>query len=182
MSADKRDDEMNDPFDDLFGKPCLLEGEDKERYQRLCTAIIRDLKPKNVFEWINARDQVDKIWEEQRYKRAATALINGGLFKAVEFYLREICQKQSRVMPSAGLALKYFSNNAKERKEVFSLLAQYGITIDELHAKAAQIEAGSIQTFDRMVAARENGRRLLRKEAEQYAKRQNLDPNETTEN
>ena len=42
-------DEMNDPFDDLFGKPNLLEGEDKERYERLRTAVIRDLKPKNVF-------------------------------------------------------------------------------------------------------------------------------------
>jgi hypothetical protein len=46
------EDEMNDPFDDLYGKPFLLEGEDEERYQRLRDAVIRDLKPNDVFEWI----------------------------------------------------------------------------------------------------------------------------------
>jgi hypothetical protein len=174
------DDEMDDPFDDLFGKPCLLEGEDKESYQRLRTAMIRDLKPKTVFEWINVRDYVDKIWEEQRYKRAAAGLINGSLFQAIEFYLRVICHKQFRVKPTRDLASKYFSNNPKARNEVISLLAKNGITIGELHAKAAQLELEGLQTFDRMIAARENGRRQLRKEAEQYAKRQ-ADPNETTE-
>jgi hypothetical protein len=35
--------------------------------------------------------------------------------------------------------------------------------------------------FDRLVAARENGRRLLRKEAERRSRRQDNDPDEITE-
>jgi hypothetical protein len=35
--------------------------------------------------------------------------------------------------------------------------------------------------FDRMVAARENGRRMLRKEAERFTRRQGDDPDEPTE-
>jgi hypothetical protein len=70
--------------------------------------------------------------------------------------------------------LKYF-RNAKEKKQVTSLLAQYGITIAELHAKAVQLESGGLQMLDRLVAARENSRRMLRKEA----LRQDRDPDET---
>jgi hypothetical protein len=44
-----------------------------------------------------------------------------------------------------------------------------------------QIESGGIQMLDRMVAARENGRRMLRKEAAQNAQRQDRNPDATTE-
>ena len=176
-------DEINDPYDDLFGKPNLLEGEDKERYERLRTAVIRDLKPNNIFEWSNALDQVDKLWEEQRYKRATAALISGGLLKALEFYLEQIFRNETLNETlndkSSRYALQYFSSDARKRKEVIGHLAQFGITIDQLHAKAAQFESGTIQLFDRMVAARENGRRLLRKEAERFSRKQASDPDET---
>jgi hypothetical protein len=179
MSSDKPEDKNIDQLEHLFGKPPLLEGEDEERYQRLRAAVVRDLKPKSAFDWINVQDQVDKIWEEQRYKRAATALINAGLLKALEYYLEAI--RESPFDSPSQLALKYFSANAKERKEVTSLLAQYGITIAELQAKAAQLEGGGLQMLDRMVAARENGRRLLRKEAERCTLRRDHDPDETPE-
>jgi hypothetical protein len=61
------------------------------------------------------------------------------------------------------------------------VLAEYGITMAELHAKAAQLESSGLAMFDRMVAARENGRRLLRKEAERGSLRDDDDPDETTE-
>ena len=66
MPLDEEDDKISQ-FEDLFGKPPLLEGEDAERYQRLCTEVIRELKPKSFSDFINAKDQIDKIWEEQRY-------------------------------------------------------------------------------------------------------------------
>jgi hypothetical protein len=60
-----------------------------------------------------------------------------------------------------------------------SVLAQHGITMTELYAKAAQLEGSGLAMFDRMVAARENGRRLLRKQAERRAR--DHEPAETTE-
>ena len=74
MPAEKSENQNNDQFEFLFGKPSLLEGEDEERYLQLRAAIVAELEPKSVFDWINAKDQVDKLWEEERYKRAATAL------------------------------------------------------------------------------------------------------------
>jgi hypothetical protein len=92
MSSDKPENETNDQFEFLFGRSALLEGEDEERYLRLRAAVVDELKPKTVFDWINAKDHVDKLWEEQRYKRAATALINGAMLKALEYCFKDICE------------------------------------------------------------------------------------------
>ena len=72
-----------------------------------------------------------------------------------------------RLGPGVGLA-----RHPEERKEVVSLLAQYGITPSELLAKAAQLESNGVLTFERLVSSRVNGRRMLRKEAERVAGRQ----------
>jgi hypothetical protein len=72
-------------------------------------------------------------------------------------------------------ALQYFSSSAKERREVISLLAQHGITHSELLAKAAQLESNGVLTFERLVSSRVDGRRMLRKEAERDAGRQDQD-------
>jgi hypothetical protein len=120
-------------------------------------------------------DQVNKLWEERRYRRAATALINGGMRNAVEYFLKSIDD-----MPD-GLILKYRSASTKERKEVLSLLAQHGITMAELQAKAAQLEGGGIQMFDRLVAARESGRRMLLKEAQRSSRRHEDDADDDAE-
>jgi hypothetical protein len=172
MSTAKLQNDASDQFETLFGKPPLLDGEDKERYQLLRAAIVSELNPVSVFDWINVRDQVDKLWEEERYKRAAAALIHGGLPKALDFYLKEICH----IDYAEELIDKYHNGGAKGRKEVMSVLAEFGITMAELHAKAAQLEGAGLAMFDRMVAARESGRRLLRKEAQRSSLPPDPDP------
>jgi hypothetical protein len=95
----------------------------------------------------------------------------------VEYYLQEI-EKNDLQHFTGGLkrkAKQYFSTNPKERKEVVSLLAQYGITPSEILAKAAQLESHGVLTFERLVASRVNGRRMLRKEAERDEGRQDHD-------
>jgi hypothetical protein len=176
MSSDKPKHETNNQFEFLFGPPALIQGEDEERYLRLRAAVVDEMKPKTVFDYINAKDQVDKLWEEQRYKRAADALIDGGMVKALEYYLHEVCE----VDLAEDLSHKYFNGDAKGRKEVMSELAQHGITTAQLQAKATQLEGGGLALFDRLVSTRESGRRLLRKETERNNRRGG-DRDETTE-
>jgi hypothetical protein len=130
-------------FEILFGEPPLWDGEDNERYQALRTAIVDELKPTNVFEWINVRDQVGKLWEESRYKHAATALIQGGLGKTVQHYLKE-----GGHVFFDKLIDKYHNGGDKGRKEVMAALAKSGITIAELRAKAAQLEGAGLAMFE----------------------------------
>jgi hypothetical protein len=93
--------------------------------------------------------------------RAPAGLIQGGLPKAVEIYLRDICDHEY----AEALISKYHNGGTKGRNEVMAVLAESGITLAVLYAKAAQLEGSGLAMFDRMVAARESGRRLLRKEA-----------------
>jgi hypothetical protein len=171
--------EIPKQYESLFGQPPLLEGEDREAYLALRSAVIEDRKPDSLMEWIGVNDLVNKLWEEQRYRRASTALIRSGTLKAIEFFLKDICL--ALFDEPSQMAMKYFSTDPKERKEVTSLLAQHGITASEIQAKAAQLEGPGVLMFDRMVAARESGRRLLRKEAEHYARRQENDPGDISD-
>jgi hypothetical protein len=171
--------EIPKQLESLLGQPQLLEGEDREAYLALQSAVIEDRKPDRLMEWIGVNDLVIKLWEEQRYRRASTALIRSGTLKAIEYFLKDICL--ALFDEPSQMAMKYFSTDPKERREVTSLLAQHGITASEIQAKAAQLEGPGVLMFDRMVAARESGRRLLRKEAEHYARRQENDPGDISD-
>jgi hypothetical protein len=166
--------EIPKQLENLLGPPPLLEGEDREAYLALRSALIEDRQPKTVMDWIHVHDLVTQLWEEQRFRRASAALIRGGMLAALEYYLLEI-SKSLGDWSLTEKAQQYFSTNPKERKEVISLLAQYGITTSELLAKAAQLESSGVLTFERLVSSRVNGRRLLRKEAERVAGSQDHD-------
>jgi hypothetical protein len=169
--------EIPKQLESLLGQPPLLEGEDREAYLALRAALIEDRQPKTVMDWIHVNDFVTQLWEEARYRRASAALVRGGMLAAVEYYLQEI-EKNDLQHFTAGLkrkAKQYFNTDPKERKQIISLLAQYGITPSELLAKAAQLESHGVLTFERLVASRVNGRRMLRKEAERDAGSQHHD-------
>jgi hypothetical protein len=159
-----------------LGPPPLLEGEDEAHYLRLQTAVFENMNPDGIFDYIIVRDIVDKLWEEQRCKRAAMALISGGTTEALRHYLNEIYSG----VEADDFWDKYCNGDAKGRKDVMSVLAQHGITPAQIQAKAAQIESTGLLLFDRMIASRENGRRLLRKEAEHYSRNENDDSDEVT--
>ena len=169
--------EIPKQLESLLGQPPLLEGEDREAYLALRAALIEDSQPKTVMDWIHVHDLVTQLWEERRFRRASAALIRGAMLAAVEYYLEEIASSGGNTNDFSvkRKATQYFSGNQKERKEVISLLAQHGITTSELQAKAAQLESSGVLTFERLVSSRVNGRRMLRKEAERDAARQDHD-------
>jgi hypothetical protein len=176
-----------DDLQGLFDDPPLLDGEDPNLYWGLFAAMIKERKPQSFSEWTYVHDMVSKLWEERRLKRASTGLMRGEMFGALVYFLRIIQSdgqepeqnKQiglprleltlSNFQPppltaAEKLAFKYFSKNPKERQEVISLLARYGITSAALQAKAAQQNSDAIQMFEAMIARREKGRRKLRRE------------------
>jgi hypothetical protein len=175
--------EIPKQYESLFGQLPLLEDEDREAYLALRSAVIDHFQPGNLMEWIHVADLVTKLWEEQRFRRASIMLIRSAKLKAVKHFLEDICKDlcPSPFDDPAEMALKYFSTNPKESNGVRSLLDQHGITHSALQAKAAQLESGGILMFERMIAARENGRRMLRKENEHYARRQENNADDISE-
>ncbi|MCA6106971.1 hypothetical protein [Bradyrhizobium cenepequi] len=157
-----------DQLKGLFCEPPFLEGEDPNLYRGLLAAVIEERKPVTVTDWIAVNDLVTKLWEERVFRRASNALIRGGMIKAVAYYLEQVRDGEldlGRILEaSMSEAIGYFSRDPKERNEVRSRLDQYGISQAELHAKAAQDNSDALQMFERMIAARERGRRKLSKE------------------
>jgi hypothetical protein len=119
-----------DELEGLFGDPPLLEGEDPDLYWGLLAALIKDRKPQSFTEWTNVHDTVNKLWEEQRLKRASTGLMRGEMFDAMYHFLNKIFEVGGLMKYGDGrtLAHKYFSEKPKEKQEVVALLARYGIT------------------------------------------------------
>jgi hypothetical protein len=123
--------------------------------------------------FIYVYDMVDKLWDEQRLKRASTGLMRGEIFNALIYFLTKIgADGRQRLTGGAeDLAFKYFSEKPREKQEVVALLARYGITPAVLQAKAAQQNSDAIQMFEAMTARRERSRRKLGKEDEAIRRR-----------
>lgn len=160
----------------LFCEPSLLEGEDPNLYWGLLAAVIDERKPVTPADWIAVNDLVTKLWDERVLKRASNALICGGTLEALQHFFAELIKGEQHLKRMddgpAHRAAKYFSDKPTERKEIRSLLAQYGITQAELYAKAAQQNSDALQMFERMIAARERGRRKDRKEDDRRRRRE----------
>jgi hypothetical protein len=110
-----------DELKGLFGDPPLLQGEDPNLYRGLLAALIKEREPQSFADWICVHDTVNKLWEEQRFKRVSTVLMRGETVGALKSLL-----KQSDLNPA--LATQYFSENPEERQKAVSLLASYGFS------------------------------------------------------
>jgi hypothetical protein len=177
MSTDKQNKPTEDLFKMYLGPPPLLEGEDEARYLHLRNAVSAHMNPETIFDHITVKEMTDKIWEEQRYKLASAALINGGLAEALRYYLNEI---YSGVEADERWDT-YCNADAKGRKAVLAALEQHGIAFPQLQAKAAQTESSGLLLFDRMITTREKGRHQLRKEVERNARPDDEDSDDTAE-
>lgn len=154
--------------------PPLLEGENPEDFLSLLQAIVEDEKPQGILEWISAFDMAVKYSEEFRLRQFSAALIPGGMFKALNYYLNRIRPPEPNPLDlpysrnndfDDALALDYYSADQEEKERTRAELAQHGITLAVLQATAAELNAKPLQMFGGMIAACENGRRKLRKEA-----------------
>ncbi|KJC50895.1 hypothetical protein UB31_11715 [Bradyrhizobium sp. LTSP849] len=126
----------------IFCEPVLLEGEDSGLYWKMVCALIEERKPRTMSDWIALHDLSTKLWEERLFRRASNALIRCGKLAAVQQILDEIIPGESnlkRIQDNAARrGNKYFSENEKERNEIHSLLAKFGVTEAELYARSAQ--------------------------------------------
>jgi hypothetical protein len=163
---------MTKNTDDLFGPPALIAGEDKAHYMRLRSAIEAEIKPKTIFDQMMVKDQTDKYWEEMRLRRRSAAMIDAKFITALEHLLEPFGNPFQVFQTPSNMARDYFSSNAKEKKVVQSKLDEHGITIEMIQAKAIELSSGGLLTIDRMIANRENSRRMLRKDLERRAERQ----------
>jgi hypothetical protein len=72
--------------------------------------------------------------------------------------------RQKRTAAARRWCKDYHKESPKDREPIGSLLVQLGLTEPELYARVFQENSDALQLFERMIVARERGRRKQRKE------------------
>jgi hypothetical protein len=62
-------------------RSCLDDG---DRYQRFLAAIVAEVEPNDILEWIWVRDVMDLQWEILRYRKAKAQLFESAITQAAE--------------------------------------------------------------------------------------------------
>jgi hypothetical protein len=168
MLATNPNDSAISQIDDLFGAAPLIKGEDTARYWRQHAAIAHEIKPETVFDKIRVREFADKLWQQQRCKQSAASLVEGAYIEALASLLRPFNPPTISMGEDAAseMARDYYSGraNADKVKAVDFLLALYGISAEQIRAKAMQLCGGGISMFNRMETDCETSLRMLQKE------------------
>jgi hypothetical protein len=163
---------MTDLAFDLFGPPPLMKGEDHDRYLRLLAAVKHQIQPKDFFGDLLVKELTDKMWEQQRCKSGVAALVEGAYIEALTsllgpFLPRGICLED----PAVEMARNYYNGDASttEMKKMEECLARFGITPEQIRAKAMQLCGAGVLMLNRMGTNCESALRILRKENERRA-------------
>src|SRR5271167_2541099 len=144
MSANNPKDSPTNQMSDLFGKPPLIRGEDEARYWRLQALVEHEMKPQTIFDKIYVREFTDKLWQQQRCKGSAAALVESFNVEALESLLRPFIPPPTMSYGEDAetvMARDYYSGNADDKrlKEIKCLLEIHGITDEQIRAKAMQL-------------------------------------------
>jgi hypothetical protein len=171
MLAENHEGSAESQIEDLFGPPPLIKGEDAARYWRLHAAVMDQIKPETVLDKILVREFVDKLWRQQRYKQNAASIVEGAFIEALASLVRPFIAPTFPNISfgddaAATMAREYYNGEAKPKKmeEIGSLLARYGITVEQILAKAMQLCGAAVSMFNRMEASCETSLRTIRKE------------------
>ena len=171
----------NEVLEDLLGKPALIKGEDEKQYRRLHETIKDEMKPKNFFDQIRIKELTDRLWDMRRNKTSMAALVEASFVRALTELFRQSMPADSELNlddvvsdPAADMARDYFDSATapKRRKQINAVLAQYGITEEQIRAKAMEVCGPSLLFFKKFDYRDEKlVRRSLREHERREAKR-----------
>lgn len=156
----------NRPLDhaELLGEAPLLAGESENRYLALQAQVEREIGPKNIFDRMRVRAITDAIWEELRYKRFEANAIEGAKVNALAVLLTPY-MKYFREH-ATSVARDYYSPDPQKSEPAAAKVAEAGITLELINAKAAALEGSNLALFDRLIGNRQVLSRALVKDQE----------------
>jgi hypothetical protein len=159
----------------LLGPPPSMLGETEEEYWKWWTAFVEPDKPKRFLVWLEINELAHKEWEQKRLRHYRSAIVERALISALESILLGI--------PVEGVARKkaedYFGNDSVAQQEVREILESYGITDEQIAAKAMLRRGEEMLIFDRMDNNRASASRHLRKAIERRAETGKIPPEQT---
>jgi hypothetical protein len=156
----------------LAPPPLLLPGESLQRYQLMRRAILIELGPRSVIEWLLAIDVVELCWEIQRYRLVRQQLLERYRQRAIEHCLRQIDlagipadfkdEAGEQIQRNAGI----WRIDRDAAREIEARLLTYGIDQNAINAEAYHQAREVFLSFEALIASAQNRRLSLLREVD----------------
>ena len=160
----------------LLGAPPVIRGESEAAYWNWWDTFVAQHEPETLTDWLEVDQLAVKHWEQERLKRSNAALVDAAMCKALASLLAVYASNRVIDNPATDpmwfvnpfpIARDYYAGEDLEREIARQTVAAYGITDDQIIAKALELCGGAIVQFDRMDNFRANAKRTLLKELKQ---------------
>jgi hypothetical protein len=161
-------------FEVLAPPPLLLPGESIEQYQLMRQAIVSEIEPQSVIEWLLVIDVIELSWDVTRYRMLRHKVLENYRQRAIERTLAEI--------DSAGIP-RSFEEDANfhvrlnalswridpaATNEIDARLASYGFGPHSISAEVFAQAREIYLTFENLLIAAQNRRLILLREIRSF--------------
>jgi hypothetical protein len=157
-------------LDELFGRPALLKGDDRDKYRALHQEISKSMQPENFLDELEVQEVVDCVWEGRRFQRMATKLVDAERRKARERLTDSqygyISEKSAEWLES--IAGKRYPDEMTEA----DVLKKVGLSVELVQAHALLMAEDYLAVVDRLASNRISARKISLKD---YTRRKQLD-------
>jgi hypothetical protein len=154
----------------LAPPPLLLPGESLQRYQLMRRAILIELRPRSVIEWLLAIDVVELCWEIQRYRLVRQKLLESYRQRAIEHALRQVDLAAIPADFKEGACQQITRNAATWRTdptaaiEIEARLLTFGFDQNSINAETYHQASEVFLAFEALIASAQNRRTSLLRE------------------
>jgi hypothetical protein len=146
----------------LLGEPALLKSEDANLYQCLKLEVEAYVNPQNIVEQMRVMDITNSAWESHRFRRHLVGLVEGERARALSHLVMPLVDLDHQ--KAFELANHYYAGSEKQKAIAARTLAQFGITDDQIEARASVSNSYSFATLNRGISVRDTMRRAILKE------------------
>jgi len=154
----------------LLGPPPLVRGEDGQAYEALFARIAVALKPRDIIEWLWARDVVDAAWEGARLRRLRASVRTLGQRRGLKSLLGEAgldpFPGPEGEVPAQEAAAAYDAGEPAYLEAVDKALAERGFLREAIEAQTLWGDLDRLQAIERMAAAADQRRDGVLREVE----------------
>lgn len=148
----------------LFGPPALLDGEDSAAYDELLARVSGAVNPSDILEEIWVRDVVDLNWEILRLRRLKSQLLTANIHRGIRVILDPMCGYREAEQLSADWAKR----KDYAIKKVDELLANTGLTMNEVMAETLAVKISDFERIDRLIMNAEARRNTVLREIDRH--------------
>jgi hypothetical protein len=143
----------------------LLPGEKEADYAAIAGRIVGISRPRDTIEEFLIRDVIDLTWEVFRLRRIKAGILRASMSAGVKRVLAGVGHSY---LERDTLAENWAAGDESARKKVDAILAQSGLTLDEVTAKTLEIKIDVFERIDRMLASAEARRNNALREIDRH--------------